>query len=104
MVAYEWKGPKDDRPQIYVKAVSQGARQFDFGRSPVGGGTYRFKRGWGAEDRPLTWCRLSPLGEPLPITSAGDNPLLARLSALWPRLPLGLTVRVGSRVRRFLSS
>jgi FemAB-related protein (PEP-CTERM system-associated) len=94
--------------QIYWEAlrwaVSQGATSFDFGRSPVDGGTYRFKRGWGAEERPLSWCRLGPDGEPLPVTGAGDNPLLARLSALWPRLPLGLTVSVGSRVRRFLSS
>ena len=34
-------------------AVARGAVEFDFGRSPVGGGTYRFKRGWGAEERPL---------------------------------------------------
>lgn len=94
--------------QIYWEAlrwaVSQGATQFDFGRSPVDGGTYRFKRGWGAEDRPLSWCRLSPLGEPLPMSGARDNPVLARLSTLWPKLPLGLTVQLGSRVRRFLSS
>jgi FemAB-related protein (PEP-CTERM system-associated) len=94
--------------QIYWEAlrwaVGQGATHFDFGRSPVGAGTYRFKRGWGAEDRPLSWCRLSPLGQPLPVTGAGDNPVLAKLSALWPKLPLGVTVSVGSRVRRFLSS
>jgi FemAB-related protein (PEP-CTERM system-associated) len=94
--------------QIYWEAlrwaVSQGASSFDFGRSPIGGGTYRFKRGWGAEERPLSWCRLDVAGNPLPVTGAGDNPLLAKLSALWPRLPLGLTVSVGSRVRRYLSS
>jgi len=94
--------------QIYWEAlrwaVSQQASEFDFGRSPVGAGTYRFKVGWGAEERPLTWCRLSPLGEPLPMTGERDNPLLARLSSIWPRVPLGLTIRIGSRVRRYFSS
>src|SRR6185503_7664422 len=32
-------------------AVSLGAREFGFGRSPRGGGTYQFKRGWGAQER-----------------------------------------------------
>lgn len=85
-------------------AVGLGARQFDFGRSPVGGGTYRFKRGWGAEERPLAWVRLSPQGEPLPLAALGSSRTLLRLSSVWSRLPLGLTRRLGPLLRRHLSN
>ena len=94
--------------QIYWEAlrwaIRRGANDFDFGRSPIGGGTYRFKQGWGAEERPLAWTRFDPRGNPLPITGAGENPVLVRLSSIWRGLPLGLTVQVGSRIRRFIAS
>jgi len=85
-------------------ALARGCREFDFGRSPIGEGTYRFKRGWGAEERPLAWVRLSPDGRPLPLASPGDDPVLARLSRWWTRLPVGFATFVGSRIRRRLAS
>jgi hypothetical protein len=85
-------------------AVSLRATHFDFGRSPVGGGTHRFKLSWGAQEAPLTWQRLTPSGQPLPISPARADPLLARLSALWQRLPLGLTSRLGPLLRRRLAN
>jgi FemAB-related protein (PEP-CTERM system-associated) len=85
-------------------AIERGAREFDFGRSPFGGGTYRFKRGWGAEERPLAWRRLSPSGDRLAPKAAGDNALLRRLSAVWSRLPVPVTVRLGPHLRRRISS
>jgi FemAB-related protein (PEP-CTERM system-associated) len=85
-------------------AVERGSREFDFGRSPVGEGTYRFKKGWGAEDRELAWVRLSPDGSPVPLAPPGENPTLARLSRWWMRLPLGLATALGPRIRRFLAS
>ncbi|HEX5068204.1 MAG TPA: GNAT family N-acetyltransferase [Myxococcota bacterium] len=85
-------------------AVSLRATHFDFGRSPVGGGTHRFKLSWGAEEAPLTWQRLTPSGQPLPISQASADPLLSRLSALWQRMPLGLTSRLGPMLRRRLAN
>jgi len=94
--------------QIYWEAlrwaIERGAREFDFGRSPIGGGTYRFKRGWGAEERPLAWQRLSPAGDRLAPKAAGDSALLQRLSAIWSRLPVPLTTRLGPQLRRRISS
>jgi serine/alanine adding enzyme len=94
--------------QIYWEAlrwaVERGAREFDFGRSPIGGGTYRFKRGWGAKERPLAWQRWSPAGDRLAAKAAGDSPLLQRLSAIWRRLPVPLTTRLGPQLRRRISS
>lgn len=85
-------------------ALALGARHFDFGRSPVGGGTYRFKRGWGAEEHPLAWVRLAPQGAPLPLGAPGESRALARLSSLWTRLPLAWTRRLGPVLRRHLAN
>jgi FemAB-related protein (PEP-CTERM system-associated) len=85
-------------------AIAEGAREFDFGRSPPESGTYRFKRGWGAEERPLAWLRLSPDGEPLAVNGPGGAGLLQRLSAAWMRLPLPIASLFGPRVRRFLAN
>ena len=94
--------------QIYWEAlrwaIERGTREFDFGRSPIGGGTYRFKRGWGAQERPLAWRRMSPAGEPLDAKAAGDSALLRRLSTIWSRLPVPLTTRIGPHLRRRISS
>jgi hypothetical protein len=83
-------------------AIEEGAEEFDFGRSPPGSGTYRFKRGWGAVEHPLPWVRLRADGAPLPIRSTGDRRVLERLSRLWMRLPVSTASRLGPRIRRFL--
>ena len=85
-------------------AIAVGAHSFDFGRSTPGSGTWRFKRGWGAEDRPLAWVRLSPSGRPLPLRLADQSPLLRGLSTLWSRLPVTATRALGPSLRRFLAN
>jgi FemAB-related protein (PEP-CTERM system-associated) len=83
--------------------IAQGATEFDFGRSPRGSGTYRFKHGWGAEERALAWTRVGADGSPLPVRRSADSAVLKQLSRAWARLPLAVTNRVGPRVRGFLS-
>jgi FemAB-related protein (PEP-CTERM system-associated) len=94
--------------QIYWEAlrwaIERGVDEFDFGRSPIDGGTYRFKLGWGAKERPLAWRRLSPAGDPLAAKAAGDSALLQRLSAIWSRLPVPVTALLGPQLRRRISS
>jgi FemAB-related protein (PEP-CTERM system-associated) len=85
-------------------AISLGAREFDFGRSPRGEGTYRFKIGWGATERPLHWARLGPRGEPLPLPRVEEGSTLERLSRLWARLPVGVTRILGPPIRRRISN
>ena len=46
-------------------AAGAGCAVFDFGRSTPGGGTFRFKRQWGARPYPLRWRRHGGDGEPL---------------------------------------
>ena len=83
-------------------AVERGAEEFGFGRSASDSGTFRFKRGWGAEERPLAWTRLGRDGAALPLQRAGDSALLKRLSRLWTVVPVPLSAMLGPRVRRFL--
>ena len=85
-------------------AIALGAGHFDFGRSPIGSGTYKFKRGWGAVEERLFWTRLTPAGEPLPYAPLNEDPVFARLSALWQRLPVGWSRRLGPPIRRRLSN
>ena len=79
-----------------------GYRAFDFGRSTIGEGTYRFKEQWGAAPAPLYWYRFSRNGD-----DAGDaatsGGALARASEYWKRLPVPLTRLLGPRIRRYIS-
>ena len=84
-------------------AIEKGAREFDFGRSPQGSGTYKFKKGWGATERPLNWARLESTGSFLAMGGVDENSALKKFSEYWTRLPLGLTGWLGPRIRRFIS-
>ncbi len=84
-------------------AVGQGAAEFGFGRSAPNSGTHRFKRSWGAEERPLAWTRLGRDGAALPLEPAGDSALLRAFSGLWKAVPVPLSAILGPRVRRFLA-
>lgn len=84
-------------------AIARGARRFDFGRSPQGSGTFRFKRGWGAAPRPLAWTRLDPAGRVVSWRSTRGE-AAGRLAALWSRLPVPVATALGSRLRRFIAS
>jgi FemAB-related protein (PEP-CTERM system-associated) len=84
--------------QILRDAIAAGAERFDFGRSSVGSGTYRFKKQWGAAPLPLAWRLVDDGGE----RSAGDalsSSGNSRLVSLWKRLPLGIANRLGPRIR-----
>jgi serine/alanine adding enzyme len=86
-------------------ACEIGIRQFDFGRSTVGGGTYVFKEKWGAKPQPLHWYTLAAS----PAAGDGNRPadMLGKADAwreiaawVWAKLPLALANRLGPRIRR----
>jgi len=82
-------------------AISRGAEAFDFGRSTIDSGTYRFKAQWGAEPRQLHWHYWLPVGAPIPKLNQ-SNPKYARAAALWRRMPLWCANLVGPFVVRNL--
>ena len=85
-------------------AIARGAREFDFGRSPHNSGTYKFKKGWGATERPLAWALLDNHGAFIPSAGVDENATLKRFSDWWAHLPVGITTKLGPRVRRYLSN
>jgi hypothetical protein len=74
------------------------------GRSPREGGTHRFKLGWGATERELSWIRLGREGEPTAASTSSPSRLAQRLALAWTRLPVGLATAIGSRLRPHLAN
>jgi serine/alanine adding enzyme len=89
--------------KVLSRASEEGARLFDFGRSHVDSGTYKFKTQWGAQPIPLLWTSLDPLGrkEAQKVYKPAEH---ERLTTLWSRLPVWLASWLGPRVRRQLSN
>ena len=79
--------------------VCTGAKKFDFGRSTPGGGTYRFKKQWGAESVPLYWQYLVAEGSSMPELNP-SNPKYRLAIEVWKRLPIGVTKFMGPRIVR----
>jgi len=88
-------------------ACRMGLAQFDFGRSTVGGGTYRFKRQWGARELGLSWESWSAAGgratERLGSSGPGNGWIGALARGVWRGLPLGAANWAGPRIRRSIS-
>lgn len=68
-------------------AVKQGSAVFDFGRSTLDSGTYRFKKQWGAEPLQLHWHYWLKGGGELPRLNP-SNPKYRLAVAAWQKLPL----------------
>jgi FemAB-related protein (PEP-CTERM system-associated) len=98
---------------LLANSADNGIRQFDFGRSSFGEGTYRFKTQWGARPVPLQWETIhsaGTLGVWDPVDPSGERQsdrfrhgLRTTAEAVWRRLPLGLSVAIGSRLRPYIS-
>jgi FemAB-related protein (PEP-CTERM system-associated) len=80
-------------------AVGRGFRNFDFGRSTPGAGTYDFKRQWGAKPHELTWEYWLASGDALPDFSP-QNPRVQWAIEVWRHLPVPVTRAVGPLVVR----
>lgn len=87
------------------RAADDGQAVFDFGRSSPGGGTYRFKRQWGARESALDWAVYDPetglVRKPSPVNGTGGLRRLAE--AGWRRLPLPVANLAGPVLRRYIS-
>lgn len=77
-------------------------RIFDFGRSTVGEGTYRFKEQWGARPAPLYWYRFAR-GKQCTTETTDGKDRMSRAVDLWKRLPVPVTRFFGPKIRRYIS-
>jgi serine/alanine adding enzyme len=82
-------------------AVERGFRRFDFGRSTPDGGTFHFKRQWGAQPHQLVWEYWTADGRALPNLSPA-NPRFGLAIKAWQRLPLHVATRLGPLISRNL--
>ena len=80
-------------------AQASGAAIFDMGRSTPNEGTFKFKAQWGAEPVPLNWEYHLRTESELPNVSPA-NPKFQLAIALWQKLPLSVTLRVGPMIVR----
>jgi len=87
--------------EVMRRACERGAGIFDFGRSKIGTGAYNFKKFWGFEPQPLDYEFVLRKSHEIPDVSP-LNPKYQRAIALWKRLPLALTMRLGPVLAKHL--
>lgn len=80
--------------QILSYAIKENYSFFDFGRSTLGAGTYKFKKQWGAVAYAHHWYYLLPDGEQKPELNP-DNPKYKLVIFLWKLMPVWLTQLIG---------
>ncbi len=80
--------------EVMRRAVEKGCKIFDYGRSKLDTGSYRFKKHWGFEPEPLYYevdlVKASEIPEINPL-----NPKYRFFIAAWKRLPLPVSQFVG---------
>jgi len=83
---------------LLCRAIERGQTTFDFGRSSLDSGTYRFKKQWGAEPHPAVWQYYVRQGDFNAMRpESGKFRLLVKL---WQRMPLGLSRWLGPKIVR----
>lgn len=82
-------------------ACGKGYTVFDFGRSTVGEGTYRFKQQWGARPHQLYWYYWLRNAGPIPQVNP-TNPKYRAAIAMWQRMPLGVTRWLGPKIVKYI--
>ncbi len=88
-------------------SADNGYKTFDFGRSSYGEGTFKFKQQWGAKPVLLKWKTFKNGEQEDPSKT---NTSISRKSktrplveAIWKKLPLTLTIAIGSKIRKYIS-
>ncbi len=84
--------------RLLLRTIEKGGREFDFGRSSVDSGTYRFKKQWGAQPQPTVWHYHVYRGDISGMRP--DSPQNQRRVAMWKKLPLWLTRWAGPMIVR----
>lgn len=86
--------------------ADNGIKEFDFGRSTFGEGTFKFKQQWGAEPIALNWYLPNQVNTDENANLAANvepGKIRAMVENTWSVLPLGLTTWLGPKVRKYIS-
>lgn len=85
--------------EVLCYVIGRGSTSFDFGRSTLDSGTYKFKKQWGAEPQQLYWHRWERDAGPAKAGgSARESRLMRYATSLWQKLPLGVANALGPLV------
>ena len=89
---------------LLAHATEKNCDYFDFGRSTVGEGTYKFKQQWGAKPLELDW-QVFEDGNAQPEQKNAANVGKARqlVENIWKKLPIPMTVLLGPTVRKYIT-
>lgn len=82
-------------------AIKNGYRIFDFGRSSIDAGTFRFKKQWGASPQQLRWHYYLGEGVDIPHLNP-SNPKFKFATRMWQFLPLPVANLLGPKIVRHL--
>lgn len=85
--------------QLMKAATEQGLKQFDYGRSKIGTGSYRFKKHWGFEETPLHYT-IIPIRAKSPPNLNPTNPKYQLMIKTWQKLPLVVSNTLGPVIAR----
>jgi len=80
--------------EVMRRAVDKGCRIFDYGRSKVDTGSYRFKKHWGFEPEPLFYEIDLVTAKQIPDINP-LNPKYQLFIAAWKKLPLPVSQMIG---------
>jgi FemAB-related protein (PEP-CTERM system-associated) len=80
--------------EVMRRAAERGCRVFDFGRSKVDTGSYRFKKHWGFEPEPLSYEYHLVRATEMPDLNP-NNPKYRLFINAWKKLPVGLSRAIG---------
>ena len=83
--------------EVLKFAITKGYKTFDFGRSTIDSGTYRFKKQWGAEPKQLYWHYWLRDGQSMPQLTP-SNPKYQLAIKTWQRLPLFVANWIGPKI------
>ncbi|WP_414828104.1 GNAT family N-acetyltransferase [Alteromonas sp. H39] len=88
---------------LLAHCADNNKQEFDFGRSTYEEGTYRFKKQWGAQPQLLNWQKLNQNKETIPQAFTEPGQSRALVENIWKKLPVSVSVLLGSRLRPFIS-
>lgn len=87
--------------RVMDRACRNGVRLFDYGRSQVNSGAYRFKKHWGFEPESMAYQYHLVRAEGLPNLNP-SNPRYRLAIDIWKRLPLPIAAVLGPPIARRL--
>jgi FemAB-related protein (PEP-CTERM system-associated) len=83
--------------ELLKASIARGCTRFDFGRSTVDSGTFKFKQQWGARPLQLYWHRWER--DPRPTNGErAPGTMLGMALRVWKRLPLPIANTLGPMV------